>query len=273
MSGRTGIDAVVRRADECLAEQVLSTLDAMDATAWEESEEDLSQAPGAEPYAGYDSYESQNASGVLGRGADLGTRGRGLGAGVGGSSSGRRANRSPVASAPPRSRTQGERRYKTAEKAATGVSRYEPSPELDDAVAAATGSGPRIAAGTEVAWAKLSFRIWFDFDSAALRPEATATIAALAEHFETMGSGTVLEIVGHTDSRGSTWYNHDLSVRRARSVQWALERARIDPLGLSLRGLGESDPAYTNRSEWGRARNRRVEFRFYRAVAAHQVTH
>ncbi len=264
MSGRTGIDAAVSRADECLAEQVLTSLDELDLAAGEvfaeEEAEPLADAFDGE-FAGADYDNDASALGGVGS--------RGSGYGGGGSAYGKAdAPRSqPSARAPARTE---RRRYKGAEKAATGVGRYEPSPD-DGALAAATGSGPRIAAGSDVAWSSLSFRVWFDFDSAALRPEAMATIDALAQHLESMGAGTVLEIVGHTDSRGSAWYNDDLSVRRARAVQWAL-RGTVSDGGLSVRGMGEYAPAYSNSSKWGRARNRRVEFRFYRPVAARQVT-
>ena len=259
MSGRSGIDAAVGRADECLAEQVLSSLDDLDLAAGDEfaeaEETPLADARSGSVSAGTDRSDASS----------LGT----LGQASGGGGYGAEAPRSRPA--PRRSgRTASERRYQGAEKAATGMGTYEPSPD-DGALAAATGSGPRIAAGADVAWSSLSFRVWFDFDSASLRPEALATIAALAQHLESMGAGTVLEIVGHTDSRGSAWYNDDLSVRRARSVYWALSNS-VGDSSLSVRGMGEYAPAYSNSSEWGRARNRRVEFRFYRPVAARQVT-
>ncbi len=270
LSGRTGVDNAVARADECLAEQVLASLDDLDATVAEVEEEQRA----ADPYGGLDEYwpegdggeiSSSDANNEASGYGDVGTRGGAV------------REREPRAQAPasrprastPAPRVEGKRKYRKADRAATGTGRYEPS---DDALAAATGSGPRIAAGADVAYSSLSFRVWFDFDSAALRPEALATIATLQEHLGTMGAGTILEVVGHTDSTGAAWYNDDLSVRRASSVERALILSGVDDGRVSIRGMGEYAPAYSNASEWGRARNRRVEFRFYRAVAARPVT-
>jgi len=276
LGGRTGVAAAVDRADECLAEQVLSSLDDLDLAAGADLVEAEASPIGEERWSNgpADSNDEDNRYGALGRLGDLSSRGSGTGAGgsVSGGYYGDGAARADAPRSAPRAATKSKRRYRGAEQAATGVGAYEPSPD-DDRLAAATGSGPRIAAGADVAWSSLSFRVWFDFDSAALRPEALATIEALAQHLDSMGRGSVLEIIGHTDSRGSGWYNDDLSVRRARSVQWALERGAADSASLSVRGMGEYAPAYSNSSEWGRARNRRVEFRFYRPVASRQVTH
>lgn len=67
-------------------------------------------------------------------------------------------------------------------------------------------------------------------------------------------------IVGHTDAKGALDYNRDLSQRRARSIvealarDYGIERARLTPLG-----VGMAAPVATNRTDQGRALNRRVE--------------
>ena len=124
-----------------------------------------------------------------------------------------------------------------------------------------------IRSGAAVAWSRLELGVWFDYDSAALRPEALATLAELTRTLRAMDGSSVLEVVGHTDSTGSWYYNQDLSERRASSVRQTLLYSGIDRNQVTMRGAGEGDPAASNGTSWGRARNRRVEFRFYRPIA------
>lgn len=64
-------------------------------------------------------------------------------------------------------------------------------------------------------------------------------------------------ITGHTDSRASDAYNMRLSLKRANSVAKIAKRsgARV----ADVRGYGERQPAASNRSASGMAKNRRVE--------------
>ena len=70
-----------------------------------------------------------------------------------------------------------------------------------------------------------------------------------------------IEIQGHTDSDGSESYNQDLSDRRAASVLNFLVSTGIDSKRLSSKGYGESVPIADNKSEEGKAANRRIEFK------------
>lgn len=70
---------------------------------------------------------------------------------------------------------------------------------------------------------------------------------------------TVIEVAGHTDSRGSETYNHSLSVRRAASVGEYLRTQGIEDLRLITVGYGESRPIADNDTDVGREQNRRVE--------------
>jgi len=66
-------------------------------------------------------------------------------------------------------------------------------------------------------------------------------------------------VVGHTDSVGSSDSNVALSNARAAAVIRSLVQMGIDPKRLGPHGAGPFSPISTNRSEEGRARNRRVE--------------
>lgn len=70
-----------------------------------------------------------------------------------------------------------------------------------------------------------------------------------------------VEVQGHTDSRGSDAYNEKLSERRAKSVMDYFIRQGVDQSRLSWSGYGERRPIDTNKTDEGRAMNRRVELK------------
>ncbi len=69
-----------------------------------------------------------------------------------------------------------------------------------------------------------------------------------------------LSIIGHTDDQGSHSFNQTLSERRAKAVHDYLLQQGLKINRLSFAGKGESEPIDTNKTEVGRAKNRRVEF-------------
>jgi outer membrane protein OmpA-like peptidoglycan-associated protein len=70
------------------------------------------------------------------------------------------------------------------------------------------------------------------------------------------------EIQGHTDSRGEEDYNLLLSAARAATVRAYLLNKGIPDANLIAIGYGENMPIAENKTARGRAKNRRVEFRF-----------
>lgn len=67
-------------------------------------------------------------------------------------------------------------------------------------------------------------------------------------------------IEGHTDGAGVFAHNLDLSDRRAKSVQrWLVSRG-VAPDRLEAKGYGPTRPIASNKTNAGRAKNRRVEF-------------
>ncbi len=103
--------------------------------------------------------------------------------------------------------------------------------------------------------------IKFESAKSVLLPESNAALDELARQLRNNPSVT-LEIAGHTDSEGSEATNLTLSKERARAVANYLMLKGISPSRLSVKGYGEAQPIDTNKTEEGRARNRRVEFRF-----------
>ncbi|MEO0466741.1 MAG: OmpA family protein [Pseudomonadota bacterium] len=101
--------------------------------------------------------------------------------------------------------------------------------------------------------------IVFDFDSADLLPQSDAALSNIATYLNANPDQTFF-VVGHTDAVGTFSYNYSLSGDRARAVVNALaddyniDRDRIEP-----HGAGPLAPIFTNESEAGRDKNRRVE--------------
>lgn len=71
----------------------------------------------------------------------------------------------------------------------------------------------------------------------------------------------MVEVEGHTDSRGGDGYNKDLSQRRAESVVTYLVNKGVSRNRLKAIGYGEENPVESNDTTSGRAANRRVEFK------------
>ena len=73
-------------------------------------------------------------------------------------------------------------------------------------------------------------------------------------------SFTVVEIAGHTDSIGTDAYNQKLSERRAKAVRdYLVNNLGMDDKLFSAVGYGESRPIADNKTDAGRAENRRIE--------------
>ena len=70
-----------------------------------------------------------------------------------------------------------------------------------------------------------------------------------------------IEIQGHTDDLGDDKVNFLLSESRCKSVQEFLIAKGLDVKRLTIRGLGESKPKFSNSSDLNRAKNRRTEFK------------
>ena len=84
----------------------------------------------------------------------------------------------------------------------------------------------------------------------------TALVGYLLRHPEMR-----CELTGYTDNVGSKKYNQNLSENRANAVLNFLIEKGIESNKISIAGYNFEDPVADNRSEEGRAANRRVEIR------------
>lgn len=69
-------------------------------------------------------------------------------------------------------------------------------------------------------------------------------------------------IVGHSDNEGSETLNKQLAGRRASSVAQYLENAQISCERMNVFADGETKPIADNKTNAGRAKNRRVNIGF-----------
>lgn len=69
-----------------------------------------------------------------------------------------------------------------------------------------------------------------------------------------------VEIRGHTDNVGSVQTNITLSTQRAEAVYKYLISKGVNTRNISYKGYGPNMPIADNKTEWGRAKNRRTEF-------------
>ena len=70
---------------------------------------------------------------------------------------------------------------------------------------------------------------------------------------------TEIRILGHTDSTGSDAINDPLSVNRAASARSYLASRGVDSRRVQIDGRGSYEPIADNNTDYGRARNRRIE--------------
>ncbi len=103
-----------------------------------------------------------------------------------------------------------------------------------------------------------SGRIEFDFDKYHLSSSAKISIAQFYEQWKTYPDHVIL-VSGHTDNKGSDDYNFKLAEKRAQAVASELRRLGVPMKKLILDSRGELEPVQTNSTDFGRARNRRVE--------------
>lgn len=100
--------------------------------------------------------------------------------------------------------------------------------------------------------------VYFDFDRYNIREDMQSAVNDLARIIKA-GGKINYRIEGNCDEWGTEEYNYALGLRRAKSVQDALERAGVTKAQLSLISYGESNPVCTQSERECWRQNRRVE--------------
>lgn len=92
-------------------------------------------------------------------------------------------------------------------------------------------------------------------------PESSYSQLMLIAEVLKLNTNYSVEIQGHTDVSGDAYFNKNLSRLRAKSVYEYLIKTSVNESQLSYAGYGAEQPRYTNATEAGRKKNRRIEIK------------
>jgi len=118
-----------------------------------------------------------------------------------------------------------------------------------------------------VSTATLGGEALFAIGSNDLSSASQESLTGLIDQLGKFQEITAIEVIGHTDSMGTSANNQALSEARASAVQEYLAEAYPEA-AISGSGMGEDSPVATNSTPEGRAQNRRVEIQ----VTAKSIT-
>ena len=102
--------------------------------------------------------------------------------------------------------------------------------------------------------------IRFKKGKADVDPACDPTMKYIAEILKE-SPGFHVQVDGHTDNMGNPESNRKLSQARAESVvKYLVKKKGVNAKRLSAKGFGDMQPIAYNKTEKGRAKNRRVDF-------------
>ena len=102
--------------------------------------------------------------------------------------------------------------------------------------------------------------LYFPADSATMDSSSLDVLEEIA-YFLSKNQDIVIEIAGHTNGRPPHEFADELSRLRAQSVANYLLIRGVDDKQVTAKGYGKRKPLATNKTQWGRERNQRVEIR------------
>lgn len=108
----------------------------------------------------------------------------------------------------------------------------------------------------------IATKIYFETASDVIKGESNVSLDKLVGYLKVFKEVKV-SVEGHTDNVGESAYNLDLSKRRAISVKNYLIAKGVSAARISSEGYGDSKPVANNETEEGKAKNRRVELKFF----------
>jgi OmpA-OmpF porin, OOP family len=130
----------------------------------------------------------------------------------------------------------------------------EPKPMEQEVVADASALSQSIAAAGKA----VIYGIYFDTGKSVLKPESEPTLEQITKLLK-QEPQLQLYVVGHTDNEGGLDFNLKLSADRAAAVVKALVDRGISSSRLGSAGVASYCPAASNKTDEGKAKNRRVE--------------
>lgn len=101
--------------------------------------------------------------------------------------------------------------------------------------------------------------VQFGSNQAALNKNSTALLEKVDKALGDLGVSQVI-VEGHTDSVGSSQVNREISQKRAEAVQkYFASQGRVEAEKVRAIGRGSEDPIADNKTQRGRAQNRRID--------------
>lgn len=138
---------------------------------------------------------------------------------------------------------------------------------LASAYAGLSGPAEALSPSRPTSLPEIGNRVFFDFDSAALRSDAAETVKKVAEWLKPYPELLIM-VEGYTDKREPNDHSFALGCRRARAAREALIERGIAAERLGTFSYGEHRPAALGDNEAARAQNRRAEFEAVDAIYA-----
>ncbi|HEX4452502.1 MAG TPA: OmpA family protein [Kofleriaceae bacterium] len=111
---------------------------------------------------------------------------------------------------------------------------------------------------------KLKEKVEFETDSAVLKDKSKGLLDEVVQVMKDHPEIEHVRVAGHTDSEGARGHNQKLSEERAASVKQYLVDHGVAADRLASKGYGQDRPIADNKTEDGRAENRRVEIHILR---------
>jgi OmpA-OmpF porin, OOP family len=104
-------------------------------------------------------------------------------------------------------------------------------------------------------------QIHFEFNKATIMADSDQLLTAIAKVLTDHPEIKKISVEGHTDNKGAAAFNQTLSQKRADAVVKWLSDHGVDKSRMTAKGFGMTKPIADNKSDEGREKNRRVEFR------------
>ncbi len=101
--------------------------------------------------------------------------------------------------------------------------------------------------------------LYFEHDKVEFTPATRARLNQIREYLKADKQIDLMLIEGHTDSMGGRYFNQQLGKRRAEAVRDYLLEVGIDKERVQTVTYGERKPVADNKTERGKAQNRRVQ--------------
>jgi OOP family OmpA-OmpF porin len=102
--------------------------------------------------------------------------------------------------------------------------------------------------------------IFFEVGKATIRAQSAPVLDGAVKVLQEFPSINV-EISGHTSSEGARDFNDQLAQDRAEAVKQWLVNKGVAAERIKTRGAGPDEPIADNKTQAGRVKNRRIEFK------------